>query len=92
MAETTTSQAQQKVANPFQKAADENYARMEAYFAEWQKLQEKQAKEVQTAIDESAKLMKESFAYANKLAAEWQRLSLQTAKQATQMVTGSFSS
>ncbi|MBK6684547.1 MAG: hypothetical protein IPG45_08735 [Deltaproteobacteria bacterium] len=90
MVEKTTSQTQQDKANPFQKVAEENYARMEAYFADWQKLQEKQIKEMQAAVDESAKLFKESLTYGAKMAAEWQKISMQTTKQAAQIVTGTW--
>lgn len=90
MVDKTTSQTQQEKANPFQKATEENYARMQAYFADWQKLQEKQLKEMQAAVDESAKLWKESLGYAAKMAAEWQKISLETSKQAAQIVTGNW--
>ena len=88
MSETKTSQTQQEAAaNLFDKMADENIARMESFYAEMTKMHDKSVQQTTTAIDEAAKLMKEQVAYSAKLATEWQRIALESSRQAASFMT-----
>lgn len=88
-----TSQTQQndKTKNPaaamFDKMAEENLARMESFYGEMSKLQEKGVEQTTAAIDEAAKLMKEQMSYGAKLATEWQKIALESSRQAAEMMT-----
>ncbi len=93
MTEKNTSQSQQRkrsntaeAPNYFQKAAEENIARMESMFGEFTKMQEKGIEQTHQVIDEAAKLMKEQINYSTKLSSEFQRISFETARQAAQMM------
>ncbi|MCA9550696.1 MAG: hypothetical protein KC933_11720 [Myxococcales bacterium] len=92
MSTKTTSQTQQNegpaaaAASAFDKMAEDNIARMEAFFQEMTKLQTKSMEQSVAAIDEAAKLMKEQMQYSAKLATEWQRMALETSRQAAQMM------
>lgn len=95
MSTKTTSQTQQNetpkasaaAASLFDKMAEENIARMEAFYSEMTRLQEKSVEQTTAAIDEAAKLMKEQVAYGAKLATEWQRIALESSRQAAEMMT-----
>ena len=93
MTTKSTSRTQQKAketaasTNPFAKVADDNLARFEGYFEEFSKMQDKGFEQAQAAIDETATLMKEQVAYQARLTSEFQRIALESARQAAEMMT-----
>lgn len=82
-----TSQAAATAASVFEKMAEDNLARMESFYTEMAKLQQKGMEQTTTAIDEAAKLMKEQMSYSAKLATEWQRIALESSRQAAAMMS-----
>ncbi len=97
MTTKTTSQTQQNKTAPdaahlFNTMAEENLARMEGYLEEMAKMQEKGFQQAQTAIDEASKLMKEQVAYSSRLTTEFQRIALEGARQAAQLVSKPWTS
>ncbi len=89
MAESkTTSQAQQiPGAEQWKKLVDEQGARVGQLFDEAGKAQAKWIDFGNTQIDELAELMKTQFNAMNELAAEWRKLSLESAKKAMEVLS-----
>lgn len=90
MASKTTTQAQQEPVTEPTDRVDANLARMEAVFAEIEQVQKQNFEQMETAIDEGAKLMKASMAYSGKMMAEWQRMARVTSRQAVTAFTFPF--
>jgi hypothetical protein len=97
MSDKNPSQAQQNTPPPpsgssTKSKSDEQITKMETFFRELQKLEEKNVEAANRAIDESTRLWKESIAYGVKLSNEWRTLALKTTKQAAEMMSASFPS
>ncbi|MFT3708400.1 MAG: hypothetical protein QM817_12170 [Archangium sp.] len=93
MAETTknaASQVQQAFAGAesVKKMFEEQSTRMGQMFDELGKAHGKWIEYGNTQIDEMSDLMKTQFNYVNELAAGWRKLSLETAKKATESFKG----
>ena len=87
MAQKTTTQAQQDGAEGAAsagaaRAKDAHTDRLEAMFVELEKVQRKNLEQMESAIDEGAKLMKASLEYSGKMMDEWRRLTLLATQQA----------
>jgi hypothetical protein len=95
MSDKNPSQAQQNTSStgaaPKSKA-DEQITKMETFFRELQKLEERNVDAANRAIDESSRLWKESIAYGVRLSNEWRALALKTTRQAAEMMSASFPS
>lgn len=72
--------------------ADESINKMETFFREIQKMEEKNVETANRAVDESARLWKETIAYGVRLSNEWRALALKTTRQAAEMMSASFPS
>jgi hypothetical protein len=66
------------------KAYKEQLAKAETMQKEAEKLEAQTWERTLEALDESSKLTKESFAYAQKLSAEWRRITLETLKKSSE--------
>ena len=77
----------QQILDMWTKATKDHLDRMEQLGEQLSKAQGQGVERAQQAIDESAKLMKESMTYALNLSREWQKLSLEMTKKATESVT-----
>jgi hypothetical protein len=93
MSDKNPSQAQQTTpaggAAPKSKA-DEQITKMETFFREIQKLEERNVEAAHRAIDESSRLWKESIAYGVRLSNEWRTLALKSTRQAAEMMSTAF--
>ena len=76
MSETTTSQSQQKSKTLFGGFFEDHVRRMEALVEDLAAVEAKNADQMRSAIDESAKLMKQSLDYSLELSAEWRKLAM----------------
>jgi hypothetical protein len=74
-------------AAPFTSMFEDNMKRMDGMMKEMAALEQKNAEQLRTWVDESAKLMKESIDYSLKLSAEWRKLTLDAAKVAREQTT-----
>jgi len=74
---------------PFQfgKMAEEQFGRMEAFYRELNKLEEKRLAHAQEAIDEAAKLWKASMGYASRMASEWRNLAMAATRHTAEIVS-----
>jgi len=82
MAEKGSSQTQH---GAWQKAVDEGAARVEAWHADWGKLESKAIEQAREAVDEGAKLMKASIDLAADLTAAWRQLGMEAIRRSTEM-------
>jgi hypothetical protein len=73
----------QQFTHVWAQAMKDHLARVEAWQKELVKLEEQNYVRANEAIDESTRLAKESLVYAQKLQAEWRKISLDAMKQAT---------
>lgn len=89
MTDKTSSQSQQKTGGAEGKSSvlEQQLARMEAWFDDLARVEEKSIESAQRAIDESSKLMKETLAYSAKMRTEWRNLALQTSRRAAEMAS-----
>jgi hypothetical protein len=74
----------QQFSNVWAQAMKDHLARVEAWQKEMVRLEEQNYVRANEAIEESARLAKESLAYAQKLQAEWRKISLDAMKQAAE--------
>lgn len=82
------SQVQQ---NPFTSFAEQNLARLEAFYGQLAEMEQKAIEQQRSAMDEGARLSRETLAYGSVLAAEWRKSSLEAMRRATQMMANPFS-
>lgn len=81
--ETTTTVAAMTDPTGFWRAmAQENVERMEAFFAESERLEAESLERSRRAIEESTRLAHESLAWATRMSAEWRRMVLSGARRA----------
>lgn len=102
MSDTKPSQAQQNpgatgagstgATGSTKSKADDSIHKMETFFREIQKLEEKNVEAANRAVEESARLWKETIAYGVRLSNEWRTLALKTTRQAAEMMSASFPS
>ncbi len=67
------------------KAWKDGAARFDAFVKEAEKAEQQAFERSNEAVEESARLTKESFAYAQKLNAEWRRITLESMKKTAEM-------
>lgn len=72
-----------KAFETWQKMTDDSIARTTAFYAEVEKAGTKQVGQVETVIDEMAKIQKETLAYSAKLTAEFRKVSIDAFQNAT---------
>lgn len=71
----------------WRKMTDDSIARMNAFYAELDKIEAKNLERAETAMQEASKLTKETLAYGAQLGAEWRKLSLEALQRATETAT-----
>lgn len=87
MATKETSQTQQKTG-----PANAHFDRVSGWMEEWDKASQKSAERVESAIDESAKLMKASVGASFRLMEDWRRITFDASRQAFDAISAPFAS
>lgn len=85
--EKTVSQAQQQAQDFWKKGVDEAMARITSGYEELSKLEQLATDQARVALNDMARLSQEGLTYANKLSAEWRRLSLDAFKRGAELFT-----
>ncbi len=75
----------QQTSEVWTKAWKDSAARFDAFTKEAEKAEQHTFERTNEAIEESARLTKETFAYAQKLNAEWRRITLESLKKTGEM-------
>jgi hypothetical protein len=69
----------------WKRMVDENTGRIESFYAEMAKVEDKGVHQMNAAIDESARLMKDSFAWYAELSAEWRKMALDATRRSAEL-------
>ena len=69
----------------WKRLVDEQTGRMESMYAEMGKVEDKSIERMQSAVDESARLMKDTFAWYGELSAEWRKLTLDATRRTAEL-------
>jgi len=81
----TTSKAQQTVVHAFQKAVDDQLNRLETMYSEIGRYEQQGIAQINTAIDEMAKLAKDTVDYSRQFSDEIRQVAIETTKRAGEM-------
>ena len=73
----------------WKRMVDESTGRIESFYAELSKAEDKGVSQMNAAIDESARLMKDSFAWYAELSAEWRKMTLDATRRSAELFTRS---
>jgi len=77
----------QQMLDAWSKMTQDQIARMDQMAEQMHKLQGQAVTRTQSAIDETARLMKETLTYATDLSTEWRKITLDATKRAADAVT-----
>jgi hypothetical protein len=73
-----------KAFEAWQKFAEDSFSRTQAFYAEVDKLEAKNAERAESAVQEMARLTKETLAYGAQMGSEWRKLSLESMQRASE--------
>ena len=72
------------------KLIEDQLTKLQSSYEELGRYHKQSVEHANQAIDELARLMKESLAQSSLVTAEWQKMALETTRQAGEMMTGAF--
>lgn len=70
----------------WKKLMDEQTVRMESLHSEMAKMEDKGVERLQSAVDESARLMKDTLAWYGEMASEWRKMTLDATKRTAELL------
>ena len=69
----------------WKKLVDEQTVRMESLYSEIAKMEDKGVERMQSAVDESARLLKDTFAWYGEMTSEWRKMTLDATKRTAEL-------
>lgn len=69
----------------WKKMVDEHTVRVESLYSEIAKMEDKGIERLQSAVDESARLMKDSFAWYGEMSSEWRKMTLDATRRTAEL-------